>query len=53
MLLTNMALQKQDLGGGGQGPPTDSRDPGTKQTKSKQLEWIELASKKADLSQGQ
>lgn len=53
MLLTNMALQKQDLGGGGQGPPTDSRDPETKQTKSKQLEWIELASKKADLSQGQ
>ena len=33
MLLTNMALQKQDLGGGGQGPPTDSQDPETKQTK--------------------
>lgn len=41
MLLTNMALEKQALGGGGQGHPpttTDSPDPETKQTESKQLE---------------
>ena len=44
MLLTNMALEKQALGGGGQTPPpTDSRDPETKQTESKQLEWIQVS----------
>lgn len=41
MVLTNMALENQALGGGGPAP-TYGQDPETKQTECKQLERVQV-----------
>lgn len=43
MVLTNMALENQALGGGGACPPTYGQDIETKQTECKQLELVQVS----------